>query len=469
MEQATAAGGRHGGTAVVIGGSMAGMLAARVLADHFARVVLIERDRFPAGPEGRKGVPQGRHVHALLMRGGAILEDLFPGLQDELGAAGAPRLDTIDDFAWFTTAGWAVRFPSGLETHGCTRDLLDWAVRRRVAAYPRIEFREECDVTGLLPDAAGTGVAGVRLRARGPGAAAEEELRAGLVVDASGRSSRAPAWLQALGYPAVEETVINPFIGYATRCYAPPPGFQARWKVLLVGSALPEMRRGGGIVPIEGGCWLVTLSGAGRDYPPTDERGFLEFARSLRTPALYEAIKDAQPLGPIAGYRATENRWRRYERLARRPERFVVLGDAACCFNPVYGQGMSAAALAAMTLDGCLRAARPGDLRGVSRRFQRRLARTNARLWLLATGEDFRCRETEGGRPGPLTRLAHRYMDRVILRATHDGAVRMRLLEVLHLLRPAQALVAPRIAWAVLRPRAGHAPALAPLTMEQPG
>jgi hypothetical protein len=104
--------------------------------------------------------------------------------------------------------------------------------------------------------------------------------------------------LQALGYPAVEETVINPFIGYATRCYAPPAGFPAPWKALLVGADLPEMRRGGGIVPIEGNRWLVTLSGAGRDYPPTDERGFLEFARSLRTPALYEAIKDARPLAP---------------------------------------------------------------------------------------------------------------------------------------------------------------------------
>jgi 2-polyprenyl-6-methoxyphenol hydroxylase-like FAD-dependent oxidoreductase len=452
MNQAAAERKPGGGTAVVIGGSMAGMLAARVLADHFATVILVERDRFPVGPEGRKGVPQGRHVHALLMRGRDILEDLFPGLQTELGAAGAPPLDAIDDFAWFSTAGWTVRFPSGLETRGCSRDLLDWAIRRRVAAYPRIQFREECDVTGLLPDAAGTGVAGVRVRSRATGAAAEEELRADLVVEASGRSSRAPAWLQALGYPAVEETVINPFIGYATRCYAPPAGFPAPWKALLVGADLPEMRRGGGIVPIEGNRWLVTLSGAGRDYPPTDERGFLEFARSLRTPALYEAIKDAQPLGPIAGYRATENRWRRYERLARWPERFVVLGDAACCFNPVYGQGMSAAALAAMTLDGCLRTG-AGDLRGVSRRFQRRLARTNSRLWLLATGEDFRCRETEGGRPGPLTRLVHRYMDRVILRATHDRAVRVRMLEVLHLLRPAQALVAPRIAWAVLRPQ----------------
>jgi 2-polyprenyl-6-methoxyphenol hydroxylase-like FAD-dependent oxidoreductase len=199
------------------------------------------------------------------------------------------------------------------------------------------------------------------------------------------------------------------------------------------------------IAPVEGGRWVVTLAGGGKDHPPTDEAGFRDFARSLADPRFAAAVEAAEPLSPIVGTKTSENRVRHYEELARRPEGLVVTGDAACAFNPVYGQGMSAAAVGAEVLDGCLRAARPGAA-GLAARFQARLAKANARPWLLATGEDYRFAEAEGPPPGPLMRLAHRYLDRVTALAAHDPAVRRRFVEVIHLVRSPVSLLTPGLA-----------------------
>src|SRR5215207_5783483 len=419
--------GKTGGHAVVLGGSLAGLLAARVLARHFGRVTVVERDAYPSDTAVRKGVPQASHVHALMRRGQQVIEELFPGLLGELLAGGAHLVDVPGEVAWLTPAGWGARFPSDLHVIGFTRPLLDLHVRRRLADDPRVRILEETETLRLLPDAGGGGVCGVQCRARRPGGA-EEELRADLVVDATGRGSRAPRWLAELGYQAPEETVVNGFLGYASRLYRVPAGFASSWKGAYVQLAPPERTRGGIMLPVEGRRWLVTLLGGGRDYPPVDEEGFLEFARSLPSPVIYDAIKGAEPLTPVRGHRATENRRRHYERLRRQPDNFLVTGDAACAFNPVYGQGMTAAALGALALDESLgeqRRRHPGGkLRGLARRFQKRLAKANAAPWLLATGEDFRYREVEGGAPDAATRLTHRYMDGVVRLATRDVTVR---------------------------------------------
>lgn len=452
---ATAGCRRH---AIVIGGSMAGLCAARILTDHFARVTVIDRDRFPKRPEQRKGTPQTRHAHILLARGQCALARLFPDLDTELAAAGAPLVDWAADCLSVLPSGPAQRYRSHLITRTCTRERLEWGIRRRLAADPRIQLREGCEIQGLMPDERGMGIAGVRLGVWGRARADRDEaetLHADLVVDASGRDSQAPAWLATLGYVPARETVVNSFLGYATRCYRRPLGFGGDWQALLVGNAPPHQRRSGVIYPVEDGRWIVTLAGAGRDYPPTDETGFLEFARGLSTPLVYEAIKDAQPLSPIWGYRRTENRLRHYERLGRWPERFVVLGDAVCTFNPVYGQGMTASALGALALADCLedqwRREPDGDLTGLARRFQRQLARTNKTPWLLATGEDYRWSETAGGHRGHRTRIMHRYLDCVFRLVPQDRAVQQLFLEVLHLLKPPVALFHPRIVARVAR------------------
>jgi 2-polyprenyl-6-methoxyphenol hydroxylase-like FAD-dependent oxidoreductase len=201
----------------------------------------------------------------------------------------------------------------------------------------------------------------------------------------------------------------------------------------------------------------VTLTGGDGHYPATDEAGFLDGARTLRSPDLYEAIRDAEPIGPIASYRATENRLRHYERARRWPEGLVALGDAVCALNPVYGQGMTTAALGAEVLDRCLRRSRaPQDIRpGTSLMFQRELARTIAAAWLLATGSDYRFRRTEGPPRRRSTRMMHRYVDALTQLSTRNARVRLRLLEVFHLLHPPAALFGPGVlgplAWAWLR------------------
>ncbi len=445
--------------AVVVGGGMAGMLAARVLADHFELVTLLERDHLPDTPSHRKGLPQARHVHVLLERGRMALEWLLPGLTTDLLAAGALLLDNSGDLASLTPFGWGLRFRSGLQLLACSRDLIDWGIRRRVAALTNVRLRQEVAAAGLVAAADGQAVAGVRLRPRHGGTArpdGEQELAADLVAVASGRDARLPNWLAALGYATPPETVVNAFLGYATRLYRPPRSFRADWKGLHIQAAPPDHPRGGVVIPVEGGRWLVTLTGGDGDYPPTDEVGFLDCARTLRIPDLYEAITDAEPLGPIVGYRATENRLRHYDRVKRWPEGLVALGDVVCALNPVYGQGMTTAALGAEVLDRCLRRSRaPQGIRpGTGRKFQRELARTIAAPWLLATGTDYRFRRTEGPPRRRSTRMMHRYVDALIRLSTRNAGVRRRLMEVLHLLRPPAALFGPSIlgpmAWAWL-------------------
>jgi 2-polyprenyl-6-methoxyphenol hydroxylase-like FAD-dependent oxidoreductase len=213
---------------------------------------------------------------------------------------------------------------------------------------------------------------------------------------------------------------------------------------------------------------MVSLGGGGRDYPPTDDAGFMEFARSLPYPMLYDAIKDAEPLTPITGYRATENRLRHYERLSRWPEGFVVVGDAACAFNPVYGQGMTTAGLGALALDQLLLEQRERDSGTFGLRFQKALAAINTVPWMLATSEDVRYRETEGKTPNRTTRFLHRYVDRILQLGTSDAKVRRRQLEVFHLLKPPSALFRPGMLWRVFKlvmtRRAAAAP---PATVER--
>jgi 2-polyprenyl-6-methoxyphenol hydroxylase-like FAD-dependent oxidoreductase len=273
----------------------------------------------------------------------------------------------------------------------------------------------------------------------------KEDLAADLVVVADGRNSRLPDWLTALGYEPPRETVVNSFQGYASRRYRPPAGFKADWKALYIQQAPPADPRGGLIAPVEGGLWLVSLVGGDGHYPPTDDVGFLDFARSLRSPALYEAIAEAEPLTPIAGQRATENRLRHYDRLGRFPAGVVVMGDAACAFNPVYGQGMTAAAIGAEVLDRWLRgnSSRHGPGRG--RIFQRSLARATSAAWQFSTGADYGFRTTEGEPQGRFARWTGRHVARVMQGATRRPWVTRRLTRVFHLLHPPATLFGPGV------------------------
>ena len=436
---------------MVLGGSLAGLLAARILAEHFDHVTLIERDAYKETTETRKGQPQANHVHGLLARGCQILEELFPGLQDEMIAAGAPLVDMANEIAWFTRAGWGIRFPSELKVLAFTRPLLDLHVRRRIANNPRIEILDNTDVVSLMPDAKLNHLAGVLIcpRASDADRRVAKELRADLVVDATGRASRAPRWLSDLGYEPPEEIVIDANLGYASRIYRIPENFDGDWQCAYVQSAPPERKHGAILFKVEDNRWLVTLIGGGGSHPPSDETGFLDFVRSLPVSIVYDAISRAEPLTPIKTHRSTQNRMRHYERAKQLPENFLLLGDAVCAFNPVYGQGMTTAALGALTLRKCL-LEQNGTLNGLSRRFQKRLAKVNETPWMLATSEDYRYDETVGGAPSRMARFMHSYMDYVIELSTRSVVVRNVLLKAFNMLIPPSALFRPRVLFRVL-------------------
>ena len=385
------------GHAVVIGSSITGLTAARVLTDHFDRVTIIERDKLSLNPEFRRGVPQTRHGHSLPMRGQEALEKLFPGLADELAANGAVRINGGSEMAFFIAGGWhEVKHHSAMVSMTSSRPLLDTTIYRRLLGHPRVQVIQESEVIGLLTDGQNKRVTGVRLQSRRGLVRNKTTLAADLVVDASGRHSAAPEWLISLGYEPPKETTINAFSGYATRIYRRPAGFSENWKTMYIRPTPPNGSRGGLIMPIEGDRWIVTLIGMNGDYPPTDEDEFLAFARSLPTPQLYEAIKDAEPLTKPFGYRHTANRVRHYDDLPRYLEGFVIAGDAVYILNPVYAQGMTASLMGSQALESVLEEQKNQiDLAGLAQNFQTRLTQNVASAWKMATREDQRWPSTE--------------------------------------------------------------------------
>lgn len=442
----------NGDQAIVIGGSIAGLLAARVLADVFDQVRIVERDQLPEQPDLRKGVPQSAQPHVLFTRGYQILEELFPDIGAELSAAGALTIDWAREFDHFVRGQWNAKAnsPSQLVSFTCSRPLLEWAIRRRLS-NSNVQFLQQSRVTGLLYD--GKRVNGVRLQGVG---GSGENIPAKLVVDASGRGSQAPKWLESLGFTPPAETVVNPFLGYATRRYRLQ--VQADWKVMLIDHSPPDRTRLGYMAQIEAGEWIVTLGGYGRDFPPIDNQGFLEFARSLPSPKLYEAIQHAEPVSPIYAHRATANRMHHYEKIML-PEGFICLGDAVCALCPVYGQGMTVSALAAIVLRDWLHEQSQGtNGNHSSTRFQKKLAKSNALAWAIATGQDSRFPTTAGRiQPGRfsklLSRLLRQYTDRLLRLANEDSSLQTLVMEIGHFLKSPLVLYHPKVMFRVLSRR----------------
>ena len=443
--------------AIVIGGSIAGLTAARVLADHCNRVTIIERDVPSTAKDFRKGVPQGRHPHVLLKGGENALESLFAGFTQSLFNQGAIPLNMGTDFDWFTLGSWRKKFTSSIITVTCSRPLLESTIRDLLAQNPKVSFIYENEVVGVLLDGTRSRVAGIRMRERG-GSQSISTMDADLVIDASGRDSNTPDWLKAWGFPIPAETSVTSKPGYASRIYAMPEDRADAQKAIYIQPSAPNLTRGCVIVPMEGKRWHVTMFGMAGDYPPTSEEGFLEYAKSLPDPAIYEAIKDAAPLTEIWSFRRGENRLRHYDKLTRYIEGFIVFGDAVYALNPVYGQGMTIAAQGAMELDKCLRAqiqSQPdGDVRGLSKRFQKKLAAVIAGPWQLATGEDRRWNVDENIAPADfVTRMMQNYIGKLLRITLTDTKAAEAFYHVQHMIAAPTLLFRPDILWKVLTTR----------------
>jgi 2-polyprenyl-6-methoxyphenol hydroxylase-like FAD-dependent oxidoreductase len=429
--------------AVVIGGSLAGLMSAAALADFFDHVTVFERDRVEDRAVLHKSVPQGNHIHALLLGGQHVMLLLYPGFTDELKRLGAVRFRPGIDVAFYGPNGkgyngtQSVKEPRdlGLEGHSMSRGLLEYNVRRRTIALANVELETEVAIEGLVYDSGR--VRGVRRN----GAVGAQSIEADLVVDAGGRSSHASRWLVEMGVPAPDETTIGVDFAYTSTKYRKPDLACESEPSLLVGGPPPEHTRAAGLFEIEDRTWHVSLAGRFGDYPPTDEAGFLAFAKSLPSPKVYELIKDAERIADISHHRFPTSIWRHYERLQAFPEGFLILGDAICSFNPVYGQGMSSAALQVRELQKVLRerAAQARGLDGVASDFFPKAAMAISAPWTLASNFDFAYPQTRGERPPGLTEGAGYFAALDSLQA-EDIDVQRLVTEVFHLTKPLSAL-----------------------------
>jgi 2-polyprenyl-6-methoxyphenol hydroxylase-like FAD-dependent oxidoreductase len=424
--------------AVVVGGSMAGLLAARALADHVGEVVIAERDRFPDQVDFRAGVPQARHAHVLLQRGHQIIEAMFPGITEEMLAEGARIYDAGRDFSVLSWAGDAVRFDSGIPFLAVSRPFLEHHIRRRVRALTNVRVRPETRTVGLDGNAAR--VTGIRTHGG-------ETINADLVVDASGRECKSREWLKALGVAPPAVTLVKPFLGYASRLYQPPERQVWDRIAFIAASRAPSYTRGAAMVPIEGGRFVVTLIGLNGDHPPTDEQGFEAFARGLNVPGLGDWFDAAKPLGDISGFRFEQNRLHHFEACAL-PAGYVAVGDAVASFNPIYGQGMSISAIGAQVL-GRVLADKP-PVAKLPRIFHRRLAKALKEPWRSTTTEDLRFPGSEGKRVFA-HRVAYAYIDRLFVLSATDANVRRAIIEVFGMTKPSSHLFSLPLALRAMR------------------
>ncbi|MEV7964505.1 FAD-dependent monooxygenase [Sphaerisporangium sp. NPDC088356] len=374
--------------AVVLGGGFAGVLAAAVLAKHADDVIVIENDRYPSGPRPRRGLPQSHHNHVLVTGGVRALQTLLPGAVEALFARGARRRGLPGDALILALEGWFRRLDTEACLIACSRGLLDDVVRRRALGDGAVSMWEGAQALGLVGDA--TRVTGVRVT-RGGGPA--ETVEADLVVDATGRRSKAPRWLAEIGAPEVEEVTVSSGLAYSTWVYQAPPELAAAIPAIMIHPRPAKGRpaQGATLFPVEDDRWVVTLTGTRGGEPPADEQGFVRFARSLRDPIVADLMATATPVGGIRPYRDTSNRRRFFER-ARLPVGFVAIGDAVVAVNPVHSHGMSVAALSALRLDGEL--SRRGFEPSLAPELQVAMAAEAEKSWQMAIQQD-------GGHVGP--------------------------------------------------------------------
>lgn len=438
---------QRGGHAVVLGASIGGLLAARVLADYYDRVTVVERDMLPADPVNRRGVPQGRLIHACLSRLTEILDELFPGLSDALLADGATTWDDGDfakvDFSFGghhqVRSGRSARAPRILSP---SRPVLEWNVRQRVTAIPNITFKEGHDVIGLEASPDRRRVTGARVVERASNV--ETVLTADLVIDATGRGSRTPVFLEQLGYGRPTEDEVMVQLAYACQLVRLPQGVIKEHMIARFPE--PGRPRMFAMLGYENNTFMLGAGTVAGVEPPRDYAEILRYADELASPSVAEALRRAELIGDLVHYRVPSNRWRRYDKMLRLPDGLLVVGDAVCSFNPIYGQGMTVAAVEATVLRDCLR--RGG--RGFTRRFTRLAAKTVRVAWQTAVASDLALPEVPGPRPLAM-RITNRCLEPVMVATESDPVVAAQFMRITAMLDPATRLLRPAILFRVLR------------------
>ncbi len=448
-------------TAIVIGASIAGLMAARVLANHFAKVVVLERDPQPDSTSNfltssAKGVPQSDHTHVLLESGKAIIEAYFPGIIDEMQQAGAQRFSITHDWRWFQHGSWKVQARDGFITTTQHRRSLDQHIRRRLALLPNLQFIDDCAVTGLLWDDGRDNISGVSIIQK---SGSRSQLHADLVVDAGGKGSRTLSWLAAAPYEASERGVANPpwdkfpparqeilpiTLCYVSRIFEKPANLPS-WQAMAI-SALANVPRGGVVMPIDDKHWIATLFGYCGEQPPTTPEGFLEFAKTLAAPDLYAALAQAKPVTEPVKFLYPHSQWQRVDLASKFPSGVLLIGDALCSLDPVFGQGMSLACKQAQALDKALITENATDLR---QSYFQACQQVIAPAWQIAEAEVLRFAKMPGVRTR-LVRFTQWYTGHVFDLCAIDEKMYWALAEVIHMKRGPESLFKPSIFLRVL-------------------
>jgi 2-polyprenyl-6-methoxyphenol hydroxylase-like FAD-dependent oxidoreductase len=424
--------------AIVIGASIGGLTAAAALAPHYPRVTVLDRDELPAAAAHRRGVPQSKHAHGLQPGGLRALDSLLPGIQRELESAGAAAGDLGTKGSWFIGGNLFAKTDSDAWSIGTTRPFLEHAVRTRVGALPGVTIRSGVEVSGLLAETAGA----ERSRVVGV-VAAGEPIRADLVVDASGRVSKLPEWLAELGWPTPVEEQVHCKMAYLTR----------RWRISndALGGAIvsviapAEQPRFGVAIAQEDGSHIVTLGGLLDGAPAKSDEDYLAFARSLPDPRVAEALSGAEPVTDYQPSHFPYSRRRRYDKLREFPQGLLALGDSIASFNPMYGQGMSVAALEAVELRDQLAG---GSLD--ARKYFKKAHRIEDVAWKISIGGDLRYEGVEGKRT-PDMKIMNGYLDRLTRAACTDPVLAAQFLRVAGFLEPPESFFKPSIVRRVIR------------------
>ncbi len=443
-----------GARAVVLGASLAGLLAARVLAERFSEVVLLERDELPDGPAPRKGTPHAVHPHGLLARGREALEEIFPGFTQSLVERGAMLGDLQRDIAFDAGGQRFAVDVAGLPGLAVSRLAIEAELRARVLVLPNVRLVEDVDVLGLCFDAGSQRVTGARYALRA-GDRRELQIDAALTLDCTGRASRTSEWLAAQGYPAPEQEKIQIGICY-TSAYFERSGelsFGGQiHKAAVISTVTNALPRPGVMIAQEpaepGGVprWVVGVGGYTGDHPAPTIAGLRERALAIGSPEMIKITQEGQRIGEVIRYHMPHSQRRRYERLARFPTGYLVMGDALTSFNPIYGQGMTVVACESLALRDAL----DKGLERIAPRFFRAASRIVDIPWQLAAGGDLAIDAVPGPRPLPV-RLVNAYIARLYRVAPGDAVLSRAFLKVVHMLERPQTLFAPSILWRVLR------------------
>jgi len=428
--------------AIVIGAGMAGLVAAKALSPYFDHVTILERDKLPSDAGPRQGTPQARHLHALLTGGLKALNELLPGIEVELESAGAVRM---------TTSGVRLERPGfdpypqrelGLSWLSLSRPLLELVTRQAVERQKNIQLLDACRVTEIVARPGRPVIEGVRYDTSDH---QSMHLSADFIVDASGRGSHTLALLDSTGAPKPDETEIGIDMAYSTAVFKRPVSPPSDWQTIMVLPFAPKDNRGAILSPIENDQWILSLGANHGDAPPGDFEGIVEFAKSLRTLTIYEAIKELKPIGPIMRYLLPHSVRRHFETSKYFPKGLLPIGDAICRFNPVFGQGMTVAAQEAIILRRLLdaRAKRADPLDRLASAFFEEIQGVLETPWGVAMS-DFVYPKTRGKRPENFEQAMQFNLGLVRLGA-QDASVHKLMFEVNHLLKGRSALRAPDI------------------------